>query len=109
MEQHNYGSVKNKIVASDIVKERAKIAFDKNELTTYLLGGQDLVDHRRVYRGLTDDHPELNNTLKFNDMTIHERQTDLWKRISLLHQKRPDIWLHNNISQYPYHAWIHNF
>lgn len=85
MENHNYGSVKNKIVASDLIKERAKIAFDKSELRTYLLGGEELVEHRNYYRAVQIDHPSLQNTHKFNEMTIHEKQTDLWARIRLIH------------------------
>ena len=94
MEPHNYGSVKNQVIASDLTKERAKIAFDKKELVTFLYGGQDLVDHRNVYKNLQVDYPELRNTHKFNEWTTHERQMELWKRISHVHKVRPDIWMH---------------
>lgn len=109
MVSHNYGSVKNQIIASDLTKERAKIAFDKKEMVTFLLGGQDLVDHRNVYKQLQVDYPELRNTHRFNEMTIHERQMELWKRVHTLHKIRPDIWMHMNLSSYPYHGWFHNF
>jgi len=58
MENHNYGSVSKKIVASDLVKERAKCAFDKNELRTYLLGGPALVEHKEFYRDLWIKHKD---------------------------------------------------
>ena len=109
MENHHYGSVKNKIVATDLQKERDKIAFDKEELSTYLLGGHELVEHRKLYRDLQIDFPDLANTHKFNDMTINERQTELRRRIRVVHKERPDYFMHRNVALYPYHGWIHNF
>jgi len=34
-----YGSIKNGVVSSDLLEERAKCAFDQNELMVLLMGG----------------------------------------------------------------------
>ena len=37
------GSVKNKIVASDLLEERKKCAFDQDELKDFLHGGAHVI------------------------------------------------------------------
>ena len=53
---HYYGSIKNKIVASDLWKERDKIQFDKNELRIYLIGGPVLSETKDYYRKVFMDN-----------------------------------------------------
>jgi hypothetical protein len=67
------GSLKNKQVASCLQEERDKCAFDKEELSTILLGG---AQERKVWDfwfGLFDKHPEIANHHKFFEMTPDEK------------------------------------
>ena len=43
------GSMKNKVVASELQEERAKCAFDQKEMKLFLSGGQAELDHEMNY------------------------------------------------------------
>ena len=64
------GSMKKKVVASELQEERAKCAFDQKEMGLFLGGGQAEFDYTMKYLLLMDKHPELANHFKFYDMTV---------------------------------------
>ena len=66
------GSVKNKIVASDLLEERKKCAFDQEELKVFLHGGPLVLQKKLNYLKIIS-HPELANHHKFYEMTPHEQ------------------------------------
>ncbi len=48
------------------------------------MGGQSIFDARTKVSKIIEKHPELQNHHKFNEMTPHEQQTDLWRRIKFI-------------------------
>jgi len=105
--QRVQGSLKNKITATDMLEERAKVAFDQQELQVYLHGGEE---NFKGHKAMMDvmSHPELKNHHKFYEMTPEEQQHDLMKRTSFLWN---DPALHKkHFTDYrpteaPYHDW----
>lgn len=67
------GSIKNKIVASDLLEERSKCAFDKEELEVLVKGGPANKKEFDLYGSIFDRHPELANNHKFFEMTVDEK------------------------------------
>ena len=57
------GSVKNKIVASDLAEERAKCDFDTQEMLMFVSGGQEALDLNKTTMDTIKEHPELHNTI----------------------------------------------
>lgn len=57
------GSVKNKIVASDLAEERAKCDFDTQEMLRFVNGGQAALDQNNKIMETLKQHPELHNTI----------------------------------------------
>jgi hypothetical protein len=55
---NNTGSVKLKIVAPDLQKERDKCAFDQQELRVMLSGGQEVHDKFQMYVKLMEKHQD---------------------------------------------------
>jgi len=49
---------------------------------------------------------ELGNYYKFRELSLHDKQTDLWRRIRFLHQNYPEIYLTDKIYKYPYDSWM---
>jgi hypothetical protein len=49
MTDYKLGSVKNKIVSTDLLVERANIAFDQQELRVYLNGGEEAYEKKMYY------------------------------------------------------------
>ena len=65
------GSVKAKIVASDLLDERKKCTFDQKELQKLLLGGEEVMKSTLEMRNLILKHPaELGNHHKFLEMSV---------------------------------------
>jgi hypothetical protein len=65
------GSVKAKIVASDLLDERKKCTFDQKELQKLLLGGEEVMKSTLETRNLILKHPaELGNHHKFHEMSV---------------------------------------
>ena len=68
------GSVKAKVVASDLLEERKKCTFDQKELQKLLLGGDEVMKSTLEIRNLFVKHPaELGNHHKFQEMSVQER------------------------------------
>lgn len=75
------GSIKNKIVASDLLEERKKINFDNKELALITWNGQE--DYSRIlglYGDLKED-PLKQSSEKWYDMTREEQQENALKRL----------------------------
>ena len=67
------GSVKNKIVASDLQEERDKCTFDQQELRVLMYGGPDVYEHKTFYENLIKTHEkDLGNHHHFHEMSVVE-------------------------------------
>ena len=81
------GSVKQGIVAPDLLEERAKCAFDQQELQTLMYGGEERLT---AFKSLVDTwgaDEGIRNRIECYDYTPHEMQEELWKRINVLYKK----------------------
>ena len=102
------GSVKRGIVSPDLLEERAKCNFDQEELRLFLHGGEDRL---RVWKNMIKvfgDDPELRNTLEFHDMTPHEMQENLWKRLKVAYEKHRDFFFERSVFAPP-HVELGNY
>lgn len=70
------GSIKNKIVAQDLLEERSHKNFDQEELTVALFGGKEELTDFREHIALMESDPILRNTEKWYDMTREEQMHD---------------------------------
>ena len=84
------GSVKNGVVAPDLLEERAKIAFDHQEMQDFISGSAEKLAGWKDTVDLIGADPGLRNHIGFYDMSPHEQQEDLWKRINVLYKKHPE-------------------
>lgn len=50
------GSVKSKIVSSDLKEERDKCTFDQQELRVMLSGGQEVYENKMKYENMIVKH-----------------------------------------------------
>jgi hypothetical protein len=58
-------------------------------LRVHALGGEETYNLKMKYAELFIKHPELANHHKFYEMSPHEQQTDLWKRMRFLQLNYP--------------------
>ena len=103
------GSVKKGVVAQDLLDERAKLAFDQNEMQLYLTGGEYRVQKWKEMVDLMGNDPGLRNHLEFYEYTPHEMQEDLWKRINVLYQKHKERFFVQPTIAPPYTEWAGYF
>ena len=68
-----YGSIKNKIVASDLVLERQNCNFDQKELREEILMGKEFVDRFDRYVKNMEADPILKNSEKFYEYSREEQ------------------------------------
>ena len=66
------GSIKNKIVASDLEEERLKSNFNGQELTESWFGGKQALEDYKSMMAIMENDPILRNTEKWYDMTREE-------------------------------------
>lgn len=71
-QQHRPGSVKNKVVNSDLQEERDKCAFDQKEMQALLHGGQQILDAKISESEMFAKHPALGNHHHFYEMDRNE-------------------------------------
>ena len=82
-----YGSVKNKITAPELLKERQNIDFDRAEIKNiFWKDEKSKMIHDKATADVLND-PELALTHKFYEMTRQEKQTWLMKRANHLYFK----------------------
>jgi acyl-CoA oxidase len=85
---YRVGSIKRNIVASDLVEERAHCNFDQDELCRFI---DPLVENKKEFMTLVEKTPQLSNTHKFYEMTIAEKQENLWSRLHHLYTHSPEL------------------
>ena len=95
------GSVKRGVVSPDLLEERAKCNFDKQELRTFVHGGQHRLSAWEDMMKIGDD-PDLANTLEFYDMTPHEMHENLWKRMNVVYKKHKAKFFENSMFKPPH-------
>jgi len=74
------GSIKDKVVAPDLLEERKKCNYDQAELSAYLWGGPAEQERVRGFYRDMESHPDTVFTEKFYDMTREEQIEDGLKR-----------------------------
>ena len=85
MSKRAQGSVKNKIVASELVEERANGRhFDKEEMGMAFWKWEWVIDKMRDDFKLMEKHPIMANTHKFYDSTKHEIHRNWMKKINFM-------------------------
>ena len=97
------GSIKNKIVAPELLAERAKCDFDQEELRMVLCGGKEpYLERKRLYT-LFGNNPALRNHMQFYEMSPEEKQEDLWRRNKvLIEQHGAELFKNFQPMAYPY-------
>jgi hypothetical protein len=73
------GSIKNKIVAPELQKERDRCNFDQVELAKAFIGGPAVYEDFLRSQKVLYSHKEMANSHKFYEMTREESHTD-WMR-----------------------------
>ena len=66
------GSVKNKIVAQELLEERANLNFDKDQAFAFFNPMKDVNDLQDAVNKLIDENPDIQNTHKVYEMTREE-------------------------------------
>lgn len=97
------GSVKNKIVNTDLLEEREKKDFNA--------GLEILVRDSHVERyfdaiDFMHKTPGLSNTFKFYDMTRQEMQKDLMRRTNLAFKHGREKWFYNHEPHLVHWAYV---
>ena len=102
-----YGSVKNKIVAPELIKERQNHCnFDRTELKNMFWVDEDSKRvHDKCHYDIENDS-NLNLTHKFYEMTNEEKQQMWMKKLKYLWFKSPEsrkLYFQNG--NYPQYGW----
>jgi hypothetical protein len=72
MNTSHLGSVKNKIVATDLLKERSNCNFNSKELTEIIFENKEEYKLYKEWCRMIDEDPVLRNREEFYDMTREE-------------------------------------
>ena len=73
------------------------------------MGDKEKSKRWKYFVDLFGADPGLRNNLEFYDMTPHEMQEDLWKRINVLYTKHKEEVFVKGMIQPPYVDWIAYF
>jgi len=103
------GSVKKGIVATDLLEEREKCAFDQEELRRFLMGGDAKYNKTKEVFDMIGNDPELRNNIEFLELTPHEQQENLWKRINVMYKKHKKLFFEDPFIAPPYIDWPNYF
>ena len=103
------GSVKRGVVATDLLEERQKCAFDQHELRTVLSGGEFRQQKWKEMVDIMGSDPELRNNIEFYELDPHEQQVNLWKRLNVLYKKHNQSFFIDNIIMPPNVNWCDYF
>ena len=76
------GSIKNKIVNPDLLEERAKKAFDAEELEEFFLGTEYIDNLQNCIDDLVK-YPGLNSDFTWYDLSREEKMEHWWKRYNM--------------------------
>lgn len=74
------GSIKNKIVASDLEDERKKLNFNQTELTHFLFGGKAKHEEYQEWIRFMEADPILKNDHTWYEMTREEQMECMLKK-----------------------------
>ena len=103
------GSFKRGIVSPDLLEERAKLAFNKDEMRVFLHGGQERLDKWSHLIDTFGADSRMKNFVEFNDLTPHEMQENLWKRINVMFKEHKEMLFEKALISPPYIDWGHYF
>ena len=84
------GSIKNKITNPDLLEERNKVTFDRDECMTFMMGDDWISDFADFQQDIKD-HPELCPDFSYYDMTREEKIEQWWiryNRLSAINKER---------------------
>ena len=81
------GSIKNKITNTDLLEERAKRTFPKEELYEFLVD-EKMRTFSDKFSKVIADYPELMSDFKYYDMTREEKMEMWWKKINILRNSK---------------------
>ena len=99
------GSVKRGVVSTDLLEERAKCAFNQEELRTVIGGGEFKLQKWKEVVDMMGNDPELRNNIEFYELTPHEQHENLWKRINVLFKKHYKYFFVDSLMSPPYTDW----
>ena len=93
-----YGSIKNNIVASDLVAERANRDFDHDngEILCKTLNVRGHWEKKKAFNEFLQSDPILKNTHKFYEMNQEEMQEYQMKRLRRAFELKKDEWFINH-------------
>ena len=89
------GSIKNKIVASDLEDERKKCNFDQQELTHLLWGGKEKHLRAREVQEDMNRFEVLRGSEKWYDMSREEQQENALLRLRTIYDNYHDKYFKN--------------
>ncbi len=96
-----HGSIKNKIVSSDLEEERKKCDFDQSQLTHFLHGGKAGYDQYKEWIRVMESDPILRTDQTWYEMTREEQMNDLFKKTKRIYELDRTTYFHNyEISYY---------
>lgn len=99
------GSIKNKIIASDLEEERLKANFNQAELTESWFGGKDKWEEYKNLIAEIDRDDILRNTEKWYDMTREEQWENLFKKARRFYEINKEKYYHNyEVSYIPWYS-----
>ena len=90
------GSFNKGVVAPELIEERAKCQFNQEELRVFLHGGQEELKAWNYMMNTFGDDPQTRNSIDFYDMTPHEMQENLWKRMKIVYEKHKEPFFENS-------------
>ena len=92
------GSVKHKIVNPDLLEERAKCDFNKQELVDYIIPVQTQQKIKK-FTDLIEKHPEMKSDFNYFEMSRLEMMEEWWRRYRLIMQSADMNYVLTNNSQ----------
>ena len=92
-----YGSIKRKIVSSDLLDERANRDFDHDngEIVEKALSFEGHWDKKKKFVQVMTADPILKNSHKFYEMTSEEHQVSQMKKLRRAFELMKDEWFVN--------------
>jgi len=89
MSKRQAGSIKNKIVAGELLEERARLDFDQQELAVNCFG-KELVGCLNLQYDLMRKHPRFANSHKWYEMTREEQYQDWLEKLKFIWDNMPE-------------------
>ena len=99
------GSVKKGIVATDLLEE-SQVCFWPRRTEDVSMGGELKYKKTKKVFDLLGNDPELRNNLEFLELTPHEMQENLWKRINVMYAKHKKLFFEDPYIAPPYSDWL---